>query len=174
MADLILLKFDDPHGAQRALVSVRALEELQYAWVDDIAVVEKHQSGRIALHTPHGSIAQGAMWGGLAGLLVFWWFPPAWFFGGWLAGLGGGALIGEAMKKSGLDEKLVDDIKSELTPGTSALLLIGASGDADQMARAFEQHHPHSVVRRVIPEETVENLKEALGTHEDASQTHTQ
>lgn len=166
MADLILLKFDDPYGAQHALASVRALEELHYAWVDDIAVIEKHKSGRIALHTPHGSMAQGAMWGGIAGLLVFWWFPPAWFFGGWLAGLGGGALIGEAMKKSGLDNKLVEQVKSEMTPGTSALVLIGASGDTDQMARAFEAHHPSSVIRHPIPEATIESLKEALGTHE--------
>ena len=168
MADLILLKFDDPYGAQKALASVRALEQLQYAWVDDIAVIEKHKSGRIALHTPHGSMAQGAMWGGIAGLLVFWWFPPAWFFGGWLAGLGGGALIGEAMKRSGIDDKLVDQVKSEMTPGTSALVLIGATGDTDQMARAFEPHHPTSVIRHPIPEATIESLKEALGTHENA------
>ena len=163
MADLIMLKFDDPYGAQRALAAVRALEELDYAWVDDIAVVEKHRSGRVALHTPHGSMAQGAFWGGLAGLVAFWWFPPAWFLGGWLAGMGGGALIGEAMKKSGVDHELVDKVKSELTDGTSALLLIGASGDADEMARAFESHRPTSVVRETIPEATIENLKEALG-----------
>lgn len=48
MADLILLKFDDPYGAQKALASVRALVELHYAWVDDIAVIEKHRSGRRA------------------------------------------------------------------------------------------------------------------------------
>jgi uncharacterized membrane protein len=170
MADLILLKFDDPYGAQQALVAVRALEELKYAWVDDVAVIEKHKSGRVALHTPHGNMATGAMWGGLAGLLVFWWFPPAWFFGGWLAGLGGGALVAEAMKKSGLDESLVDQVKSELTPGTSALLLIGATGDTDQMARAFEPHHPTSVIRHPIPDATVENLKEALGTHDAESE----
>jgi uncharacterized membrane protein len=164
MADLIMLKFDDTYGAQKALAAVRALEDLNYAWVDDIAVVEKHKSGRFALHTPHGSVASGAAWGGLLGLLLFWWFPPAWFFGGWLGGLGVGALVGEAMKKSGVDQALVDDVKSQLTDNSSALLLIGATGDADQMARAFEQYHPSSVVRHTMPQETVDNLKEALGS----------
>jgi uncharacterized membrane protein len=104
MADLIMLTFDDPYGAVQALSAARALEELRYAWIDDVAVVEKHRTGVVTLHTPHGSAARGALFGGLIGLLLFWWFPPAWFFGGWLGGLGGGALIGEAMKHSGIDE----------------------------------------------------------------------
>jgi uncharacterized membrane protein len=166
MADLIVLKFDDTYGAQRALAGVRALEELQKAWVDDVAVIEKHESGRVSLHTPHGSVAGGALWGGIIGMLLFWWFPPGWFLAGWLGGLGIGAAAGEAMKKSGIDQQLVDDIKAELTDGTSALALIGASGDADEMANAFEQYHPTKVIRHALPEETVANLKEALGNDE--------
>jgi uncharacterized membrane protein len=162
MADLVMLKFDNTYGAQHALTAVRALEDLNYAWVDDIAVVEKHKSGRIALHSPHGSVAGGALWGGLIGLLLFWWFPPAWLIGGWLGGLGIGALAGEAMKKAGVDDKMVDDVKSQLTDNTSALLLIGTTGDADQMARAFQPYHPTSVTRHTMADETVESLKQSL------------
>lgn len=164
MAELIMLKFDSVNGAQGAVAAVRALEELNYAWIDDVAIVEKHKGGFVSIHSPHGSVALGALYGGLIGLLLFWWFPPAWFLGGWLGGLGGGALIGEAMKRSGLDENLVEEVKRELTPGTSALLLIGASGDADQMTRAFEQHHPVKVIRHPLSEETVESLKNELGS----------
>jgi len=163
VADLIMLRFDDTYGAQQALTAVRALRDLDDTWVDDVAVVEKHRSGRVALHTPHGSVAGGALWGGLIGLLLFWWFPPAWFFGGWLGGMGVGALAGEAMKKTGIDEQMVDDVKSQLTENTSALLLIGATADADEMVRAFEQYHPSAVVRHTMPDETVESLKDALG-----------
>lgn len=165
MADLIMLTFDDTYGAEQALSAARALQELRYAWIDDVAVVEKHKTGFVTLHTPHGSAARGAMWGGLIGLLLFWWFPPAWFLGGWLGGLGGGALIGEAMKHAGFDESLMREVKAELTPGTSALLLMGATGDADQMARAFEPYHPTKVLRRSLPDQTVANLREALGNH---------
>jgi uncharacterized membrane protein len=164
VADLIMLKFADTYGAQQALGAVRALEEMRYAWVDDVAVVEKHKSGRVSIHSPHGSVASGAIWGGLIGMLLFWWFPPAWFFGGWLGGMGVGALAGEAMMKSGLDESMVDDVKSTLTDGTSALLLIGAKGDADQMAHAFEPYKPIEVVRHEMSDETVENLSEALSS----------
>lgn len=159
MAELIMLKFDSTYGAQGAMASVRALEELNYAWIDDVAIVEKHKSGFVSIHSPHGSAALGAFYGGLLGLLLFWWFPPAWFLGGWLGGLGGGALIGEAMKRTGVDEKLVDQVKAKLTAGTSALLLIGATGDADEMARAFQQQHPVDVDRQFLPDEMLDNLK---------------
>jgi len=43
MAELIRLKFDSTYGAQSAMASVRALEELDYAWTDDVAIVEKAQ-----------------------------------------------------------------------------------------------------------------------------------
>ncbi|MGC9155591.1 MAG: DUF1269 domain-containing protein [Ferrimicrobium sp.] len=162
MPDLILLKFDHSYDAQKALDAVRALEELRYAWVDNVAVIEKHKSGITTLSTPHGSVAGGAFLGGLAGILLFWWFPPAWFFGGWLGGMGAGAAIGELWKRSGIDEKLVAEVKSELTPGTSALVLVGVSGDADQMTRAFEPYHPSKVIRNSITDETVENLRQAF------------
>ncbi len=164
MAELIVLKFDSVYEAQSAMASVRALEELNYAWIYDVAIVEKHKGGFVSIHSPHGSVAQGAFYGGIIGLLLFWWFPPAWFLGGWLVGLGGGALIGEAMKRSGVDEKLVNQVKSELTPGTSALLLIGATGDVDEMTRAFDQHHPVKVIREPLTDEAIENLKKEFET----------
>jgi uncharacterized membrane protein len=169
MADLVVLKFDNAYGATRALAAARALEELRYAWIDDVAVVEKHKNKLVTVHSPHGSPATGAWFGGLLGLLLFWWFPPAWFFGGWLAGLGLGALVGEAMATSGLDKKMIDEIKSELTPGSSALLLIGARGDADEMSRAFEPYHPVKVLRYNLSDDVVEKLKKAFGNETEES-----
>ena len=165
MAELIVMTFDNPYGAQEALAAARALEVLHYAWIDDVALVEKHRSGFVTVHSPHGSAARGALWGGLVGMLLFWWFPPAWFFGGWLGGAGGGALIGEAMKRSGLDQQLVHDVQSALAPGTSALLLIGESFDADEMERAFADRHPSRVIRHTLSDETVANLSKELGDH---------
>lgn len=159
MADLITIKFDEVHGAQAAMAAVRALEELHYAWIEDVAIVERHKSGRVSTHSPHGSVAAGAWLGGLVGLLVFFWFPPAWFLAGWVGGGAIGGLIGKAMKDAGMDDDLIDKVKGELTPDTSILVLIGASGDADQMARAFEPYHPVNVTRTHIDDATVENLQ---------------
>jgi uncharacterized membrane protein len=166
MTELIVLTFDSLHGAQEALADARALDQLPYAWLDDVATVEKHEGGIVALHTPHGSAVRGAFFGSLIGLLLFWWFPPAWFYGGWLGGMGGGALIGEAMKRSGIDETFVDQVKSVLTPGTSALFLIGSKSDVDEMARELDDHHPSRVIRHALPEPTLESLKKEMGAPE--------
>jgi uncharacterized membrane protein len=64
MADLIVLKFDKAHRATRALPAVRALDELRYAWMDNVAVVERHKAGFVTVHTPHGSPARSARSGG--------------------------------------------------------------------------------------------------------------
>jgi uncharacterized membrane protein len=163
MADLITLKFDEVHGAQAAMSAVRALEELHYAWIDDVAIVEKHKGGRIATHSPHGSVAAGAWMGAFVGILLFFWFPPAWFLAGWVGGGAIGGLIGKAMKDAGMDDKMIESVKAELTPNSSMLVLIGASGDADQMARAFEPYKPVSVNRHHIDDQTVEELQAKFG-----------
>lgn len=162
MAEFVMLTFDSTYGATDALTAVRALEEMKYAWVDDIATVEKHKHGHVSVHTSHGSTADGAWLGAVAGMLVFWWFPPAWFLAGLVGGAGVGAAIGDTMSRSGLDKELGDRAKAKLTNGTSALLLIGVTGDADQMARAFEKYQPTDVLRETIPDKVVEDLKVEL------------
>ena len=49
-ADVILLKFNDTYGAQSALAAVRALTELDKAWVDGVAVASV--GGRVAEDLP--------------------------------------------------------------------------------------------------------------------------
>jgi uncharacterized membrane protein len=167
-SELVVLKFDNTYGAQAAMTAVRALSEMNYAWIDDVAVVERHNSGRVATHTTHGSVTAGAAWGGLAGLFVGILFPPA-ILGWWAAGAVGGALIEKATKETGLDKAMLDEIKDELGKGNSALILIGLSGDTDQMAKAFEKYNPSKIIRHDMPDKTVENLKEALdGTTDPA------
>ena len=133
-------------------------------WIDDVAIVKSTRAVSFRFIAPTVLLPRAPFTEEIIGLLLFWWFPPAWFLGGWLVGLGGGALIGEAMKRSGVDEKLVNQVKSELTPGTSALLLIGATGDVDEMTRAFDQHHPVKVIREPLTDEAIENLKKEFET----------
>jgi uncharacterized membrane protein len=162
VAELIVLKFDSTYGADAALSAVRALEEMHYLWVDDVATVEKHKHGHVSLHTPHGSPATGAWLGGLLGMLLFFWFPPVWFLGATFGGAAIGAAIGDAMKHAGIDSTLTDRVKGLLADGTSALLLIGASGDADEMAHAFRPYKPVEVIREQLDDHALEDLSDRL------------
>ena len=161
-SEVIMLKFDDTYGAQKAMSAIRALTELDYAWLEDVAIVERHQSGRVSTHTTHGSVAAGAAWGGLTGLLVGLLFPPLGFLAVWAGGMAIGAGIEKATKENGLPKGFLDQVKTELTKGTSALILFGATGDTAEMAKAFDKYHPTSIVRESISDETVESLKQTL------------
>lgn len=158
-AEMIILKFDDTYGAQQALAAVRALEELDYLWMEDLAVIERHRSGRIATHTTHGSVAEGSAWGGLTGGLIGLLFGPAGFLAGVLIGGGAGAAIEKAAKESGMPTEVLDEIRRELEKGTSVLVLIGATGDIDEMAHAFEAHHPTKTLRYELDEGTVDRIR---------------
>jgi uncharacterized membrane protein len=68
---------------------------------------------------------------------------------------------------------MLQDVRNELGKGTSALILIGAKGDADEMARAFETYKPTKVIRHEIPEPQVENLKQALSSAEEQADSGT-
>jgi uncharacterized membrane protein len=173
VSDLIVMKFADTYGAQAAMNAVRALTEMRYAWIDDVAVVERHKSGRVSTHTTHGSVTGGALWGGLAGMIIGLLWPPAIFLGLWGVGMGAGAIIEKLTKETGLDEAMLDRIRGALDKGTSALILIGASGDVEEMTRAFEPYKPVDVIREELPEETVENLKAKLEEGDKAAASDT-
>ena len=163
MAEMLILKFDTTYGAHQALAAVRALEEMKYVWVDDVAVVEHHQSGRYSTHTAHGSVSAGAAWGGFAGLFVGLLFPPVGFLAIWAAGMGAGALIEKATKMTGLPEGDIEAIRDELSKkGTSALILLGPEGDVDEMTNAFAPYKPVDVTKRNLPNKPPPDLQAAF------------
>jgi uncharacterized membrane protein len=44
------------------------------------------------------------------------------------------------LTKAGIDASMLDAVKSDMTPGTSALVLLSADAAIDSVARAFEGH----------------------------------
>ena len=131
------LKFDTTYGASEALNKVRAASELGYTWVEDVAVIERHHSGRIATHTPHGSVKTGAGWGALLGAIVGVFFPPAGFLAITGIGAGTGALIEKAQKESYVPQDIFDEVKDDLEKGTSALLVVGETVTVGEVEAAF-------------------------------------
>ncbi|HZJ26569.1 MAG TPA: DUF1269 domain-containing protein [Acidimicrobiia bacterium] len=161
-SEVIMLKFNETYGAHKAMNAVRALAELDYAWLEDVAILERHRSGRVSTHTTHGSVAAGAVWGGLTGMIVGLLFPPLGFIALWAGGMAIGAGVEKATKETGLPAGFMDTVRKELTKGTSALLLFGATGDTEEMAKAFDKYNPASIVREQITDETVDSMKKAL------------
>jgi uncharacterized membrane protein len=162
-AEFMLATFDETDGAQEALDAVRGTDRPEGHWVDEIAVVERHESGRVATHTMHGSVTEGSAWGGLTGGLIGLLFGPAGFLVGLLIGGGGGAVVEKIAKESGLPVGLLGQIRSDLPKGNSALALIGDVSDIDEMAEALEPHNPTRVVRHDLSDEIVDQLRAGAG-----------
>jgi uncharacterized membrane protein len=150
--------FEGTDTAEEALRKVRAAEELDLVWLDDLAVIKHHHSGRVSIHSTWaqddsnltGGIGWGAVTGALIGVLV----GP----GGALAGLiGGGSLagaVGPAVDLS-LDDPALDDLAASLDEGTSALVLVGETAD---FVDAFEDTAAR-LIEAELATETINELR---------------
>ena len=160
--DLLVLYFGTTSGAQEAVVGLRSRDQKPAGWVDEVAIVERREAGRIATHTSFASTTQGAAVGGLTGLVVGLLFPPV----GVLALLGGGAAVGAGLEKiakeNGLDARVFDAVKDSLEPGSSAVVLVGAAADVDELTSALRSADTTRVVREPMPEKAVSNFWSVL------------
>ena len=158
-------KFNETYGASAALNKVRAAAELHYTWVDDVAIIERHNSGRISTHTPHGSTTRGAGWGALLSGLVGIWFPPGGFLT--IAGLsaGTGALIEKAVKEYNIPSDLFDEVKADLEKGTSALLVIGESTMLGEAEAAFAGYA--TLYKRELADETAKKMRDMVDEQDE-------
>lgn len=135
MATLTAIKFPTADGADRALTTLKELQSQQLIVVEDAAVVswpsDRQRPKTRQAHNLAGAGALGGMfWGMLFGLLFF--VPLL----GMAVGAGIGALTG-ALTDVGIDDKFIDQVKSKVTPGTSALFALTSSAVVERVAEAF-------------------------------------
>ena len=104
--------------------------------MEDAVVVTRDLKGKIKLHqavslTAAGA-ASGAFWGMLIGLLFF---SP---FLGAAVGAGAGALSGK-LTAIGMDDRMTKQLGDELTPNSSALIVILRKVTADKVLDGLKQ-----------------------------------
>ena len=135
MATLTAIEFPTAEGADRALTTLNELQKQRLIVLHDAAVVswpaDKKRPKTRQLHNLAGAGALGGMfWGMLFGLIFF--VPLL----GAAIGAGIGALTG-ALTDVGIDDKFIDQVKSRVTPGTSALFTLTSDAVIDRVADAF-------------------------------------
>lgn len=150
MSTLSIWKFDTPDGAEAALRTLERLQAQRLVVVDDASVVswpegkkrpKTYQAGGVA-----GTAAlSGAFWGLLFGLLFL--LP--------IAGMAIGAAAGAAMGLSrlGLSDEFLQQVRDNITPGTSGLFLLTRDAVTDRIAEAFEGTHADLLVTNLGREE---------------------
>lgn len=135
MTTFTVWKFDDPAGAQQAAKVLHDAASEGLVKIVDHAVVT-WPVGEDQPHTDHGhdDSKHGAAWGAVLGVLggVLFTVP---IIGGVV-----GATIGvlsKATDGTGITKDDLTRIRTEVTPGTSALFVVTEEGDLDRLGERF-------------------------------------
>jgi uncharacterized membrane protein len=136
MTTLTVWKFGTPQGAQEALDKLAELAKQQLVQISDAAVVSWEEGKKKPKTHNYGSMTgqgalSGAFWGMLFGLLFF--IP----FFGLAVGAAMGALSGK-FADYGINDKFINDVRDQVTEGTSALFLMTSDAVQERLAAAFD------------------------------------
>lgn len=135
MATLTVWKFPSPLGAEQAEHTLENLQKQELIQIHDAAVVswpegaKKPKTRQLMSPTGAGALG-GAFWGLLFGLIFF---VP---FLGMAVGAGMGALTG-SLADVGVNDDFINKVRAEITPGTSALLVLSSGAVLDKVTEAF-------------------------------------
>ncbi|GAA4935174.1 putative membrane protein [Actinomycetospora succinea] len=135
MATLTAWKFPTPEGAEQALATLERLQKEELIQVLDAAVVtwpadKKRPKTRQLHNLTGGGALGGSFWGLLFGLIFF--VPLL----GMVVGAAAGAMAG-SLSDVGIDDEFIDEVRTKVTPGTSALFALTANAVQDKVADAF-------------------------------------
>jgi len=135
MATLTVWKFESTDGAERAEQKLLTLSKQQIIAVHDAATVtwevgrKKPKTRQLASTTGAGALG-GSFWGLLFGLIFF--VPLL----GAAIGAATGALAG-SLADVGIDDTFINEVRDQVTPGTSALFVLSSDAVIDKVRDAF-------------------------------------
>jgi uncharacterized membrane protein len=159
VATLTVWKFPTPQGAEQAEQTLLNLQKQELIRVHDAAIVswdegaKKPKTRQLASVTGAGALG-GAFWGLLFGLIFF--IPLL----GMAIGAGMGALAG-SMTDVGINDDFIKALRKEITPGSSALLLLSSDAVMDKVKEAFEGQ-PVELVQTNLSQEQEDKLREVF------------
>jgi uncharacterized membrane protein len=135
MTALTVWKFNSAEGAQEALTKLTQLQKEHVIDIKDAATVswakgKKKPQTKQAINLPGIGALDGAFWGLLFGLLFF---CPIF---GIAVGASMGALSG-SLRDYGINDDFINEVKSKVTEGTSALFLFTRDVTLDKVEEAL-------------------------------------
>ena len=160
MNQLLVIAFDHFDDARSAMRDLRNLEHDGRIRFEDTALVERDPDGTTHVKNEvSGTTETAAAIGAVVGGLLTFVFTPL----GVVLGAAVGAAVGAAMD-TGVSPKFVDEVKTTLRPGRSALFLVVKQSQLDAVLAALRQYRG-DVIQTTLDSETEEALKQAIGAH---------
>jgi uncharacterized membrane protein len=154
---LVVIAFDHFDDARSAMRDLRELEAQRLIRFEDTAIVQRdpdgtaHVKNEVSGTTETATIA-GAVIGGLLSFV----FPPL----GIAIGAAAGAAVGAAMD-TGVSGRFIDEVKTTLRPGRSALFLVVKQSELDAVLAALRRYRG-DVLQTTLDSEAEEALRQAL------------
>jgi uncharacterized membrane protein len=157
MNQLIVIAFDHFDDASNAMRALRSLEREGRIRLEDTAIVERDPDGTAHVRNEvSGTTETAAVVGAAVGGLLTFAFPPA--------GIAIGAALGAAVGSTfgtGVSGDFVDEVKTTLQPGRSALFLVVKQSDADAVMAVLRTFRG-DVIQTTLDSEAEEALRQAL------------
>src|SRR5215211_2145298 len=139
MTAFTVWKFDDPDEADRSVHILKNAERDGLVKILDHAVV-RWPVGASHPSTDHGheETKRGAGWGALWGVVI-----GALFLVPVVGGVAGAAIgaISKATEDVGITKEQLENIRTQITEGTSALFAVTEQGDLDRLGERFHGMH---------------------------------
>jgi uncharacterized membrane protein len=132
MDNLTVLAFSNTTQAFQLRDALVDLQGESLFDLKDAVVVTRDATGKVQLHQSVRAVAGCASAGSVAGLIVGAIFMLPW--AGSAVGAGVGAIVG-ALSDLGIEDRFIKDVGATLTPGTSALFLLGKKGQIDKLGK---------------------------------------
>jgi uncharacterized membrane protein len=166
VAELIVIGFDDPLEADRALHELVRLQKEYLIDLEDAVVAIRDQEGRVHLKQSVDLIgagaASGGLWGALWGTLVGLLFlnPLIGLAAGAALGAGSGALAG-SLSDYGINDDFIRSIGNTLKPGSSALFVLVRKAQPEKVLAEMSRFRGR-VIRSSLSPEQEARLQAAL------------
>ena len=156
---LVALVFDDLYKADEARAALLRLEGDGLLEVDGIAVIAKKEGEKVRISQDVNIVSQRQQVGHLIGIVaanLTGTMPLI------LAGTLAGRIVGR-FSDHGVTNHFINQVKKELEPGTSALLICARS-DADRRRKVLETLAAYGpkVLESALPPELEQELEQAL------------
>ncbi len=161
MSTLTVWKFNTADGADKALKKLEELQKQQLIQVLDAAIVYWPQGRQRpktyqAVNTVGAGALGGAFWGILFGLLFF--VPLL----GAIVGATAGAISGK-FTDYGINDDFINELRSKVTEGTSALFLLTGQVTLDKVEAAFAPEERGELIQSNLSTEQEAKLREDFG-----------
>jgi uncharacterized membrane protein len=161
MTAFTVWKFDDPDGARGAASVLKDCERDGLVKILDHAVVSWPEgASQPTTKQSHEETWRGTGWGAFWGVLL-----GALFFVPVIGGVAGAAIgaISKMTQDAGITKEQLHKIRTEVTPGTSALFVVTEHGDLDRVGERFHGLHSKLIATNLTEAERQE-LLETFGT----------